>query len=249
MKKLLFTALFSATALLYAQDKIIVEYRQVNEYDEEKLKQSNAELAQKGGIQFGSMKSPDILYQLEVNDGFLNYDKIESVNNNQGAGNGSFSISVGGEFKNTTSTISEQKFRQEVVLDGKRFTVVSPYNNYNWKITDIEDKILGYKVIKAVSEIDGRKVAAWFAPDIPVNAGPSRINGLPGLVLKSASETGGKMGLIINFTAEKINLNPKKFTKIRPFTAPEISQDEFKKLQDESRKKMMESFSTGVDVK
>lgn len=248
MKKLLFTALFSATALLYAQDKIIVEYRQVNEYDEEKLKQSNAELAQKGGIQFGSIKFPDILYKLEVNEGFLNYDKIQSVNNNQGAGNASFSISVGGEFKNTTSTISEQKFRQEVVLDGKKYTVVTPYKTYNWKITDIEDVILGYKVIKAVGEINGRKVAAWYAPDLPINAGPNQINGLPGLVLKSVTEMGGKMGLIMNFTAEKINKNPKKFTKLKPFTAPEISQDDFKKLQDESRKKMLESFG-GVDLK
>ncbi|WP_322970461.1 GLPGLI family protein [Faecalibacter sp. LW9] len=248
MKKLLFTALFSATALLNAQDKIIVEYRQVNEYDEEKQKQFNAELAQKG-INIGSMEMPKIFYQLEVNQNLLNYDKIESVNNNQGAGGGGFSIHVGGEFKNTTSTITEQKFKQEVVLDGKKYTVVTPYKNYNWKITDIEDTILGYKVIKAVGEINGNKVAAWYAPDLPINAGPNQINGLPGLVLKSASEMGGKMGLIMNFTAEKINKNPKKFTKIKPFTSPEISQEEFKKLQDESRKKMLESFSGGVDIK
>jgi hypothetical protein len=60
MKKLLFTAIFSATALLNAQDKIIVEYRQVNEYDEEKQKQFNAELAQKG-INIGSMEMHLIL--------------------------------------------------------------------------------------------------------------------------------------------------------------------------------------------
>jgi len=247
MKKLLFTFLLSTT-FIQAQDQLIVEYRQLNEYDEEKQKQFNAELAQKG-IQPGSMKFPDIFYQLEINQGVLNYDKLEVLNNNQGSGNSSFSINVGGEHKNTTSTITDQIFRQEVLLDGKKYTVVEPYSTYNWKITDIEDQILGYKVIKAVGELEGKKVAAWYAPDLPVNAGPNRVNGLPGLVLKSVSEVGGKLGIIMNFTAEKINLNPKKFTKLKPSNASEISQQEFKKLQEESRKKMMENLSSEIDFK
>lgn len=248
MKNLLITALFAIVTTVSAQEQVIVEYRQKNEFDEEKVKQSNAELLKKG-IQVGSMSFPDIFYQLEVNHGVLNYDKLEVVNNNQGAGNGAFSIHVGGEFKNTTSTISEQKFKTEVTLDKKKYLVVKPYQTFNWKITDIEDKILGYKVVKAVAEKDGKKIAAWFAPDIPINAGPNEINGLPGLVLKSIEELGGNMGTIMTFTAEKINLNPKKFTKIKPSNALEITKEEFKKLQDESRKKMMESFGTGVEVK
>ena len=53
----------------------------------------------------------------------------------------------------------------------------------------------------------------------------------------------------MTYEADKINLKPKKLSKVKPINGKEISQEEFKKLQDESRQKMRESFSIGVDKK
>ena len=52
-----------------------------------------------------------------------------------------------------------------------------------WRITEQHDEHLGYKVTRAVGEAAGQLVEAWFAPDIPVSAGPVLYGGLPGIIL------------------------------------------------------------------
>ena len=81
-----------------------------------------------------------------------------------------------------------------------------------------------------------------------VDAEPNQINGLPGVILKSISETGSKLGTILTIEAEKISLNPKKLPKQKPLKGTEISPVDYKKLQEESRKNMLKSFE-GVDIK
>lgn len=54
-----------------------------------------------------------------------------------------------------------------------------------WKITTDSINILEYKCIKAVTNFAGRQWIVWFAPDIPANYGPWKLNGLPGAILKA----------------------------------------------------------------
>ncbi|MEQ8627539.1 GLPGLI family protein [Ekhidna sp.] len=56
--------------------------------------------------------------------------------------------------------------------------------NHNWKITSENKEILGFNCQKATLTFRGRKYEAWFAPDIPVAAGPWKFHGLPGLILE-----------------------------------------------------------------
>jgi GLPGLI family protein len=58
-----------------------------------------------------------------------------------------------------------------------------------WDIEDEVKTILGYECNKAVTEYKGRRWTAWFTPDIPVQAGPWKLCGLPGLILE-AYDTG-----------------------------------------------------------
>lgn len=60
-----------------------------------------------------------------------------------------------------------------------------------WEITDSTKNILGYECIKASTDYHGRRWEAWFAPEIPVQNGPWKLEGLPGLILE-ASADGGK---------------------------------------------------------
>ena len=55
----------------------------------------------------------------------------------------------------------------------------------NWVITDETDIILGFPCIKATSNFRGREWIAFFTPDIPVQEGPWKLYGLPGLILKA----------------------------------------------------------------
>jgi hypothetical protein len=43
---------------------------------------------------------------------------------------------------------------------------------------------LGNNCQKALTTFRGRSYIAWFAPDIPLSAGPYKFRGLPGLIVK-----------------------------------------------------------------
>lgn len=55
-----------------------------------------------------------------------------------------------------------------------------------WTVhTDSLTNILGYDCIYATCDFRGRIWEAWFTPEIPINEGPWKLAGLPGLVLKA----------------------------------------------------------------
>lgn len=53
-----------------------------------------------------------------------------------------------------------------------------------WKITNRKSKILDHTVTSAEVNFGGRNWIAWFAPDLPIQEGPYKFRGLPGLILK-----------------------------------------------------------------
>jgi GLPGLI family protein len=55
---------------------------------------------------------------------------------------------------------------------------------FEWKISNETQKILSYNCQKATTTFRGRDYVAWFTLDIPVNNGPWKFGGLPGLILK-----------------------------------------------------------------
>jgi GLPGLI family protein len=54
-----------------------------------------------------------------------------------------------------------------------------------WNITDDTMTILTYPCYKATCCYHGRNWIVWFTMDIPVNVGPWKLHGLPGLILKA----------------------------------------------------------------
>lgn len=54
----------------------------------------------------------------------------------------------------------------------------------NWKISDEKAKIGSYNTQKATADFGGRKWNAWFTSDIPLQDGPYKFHGLPGLIVK-----------------------------------------------------------------
>ena len=55
----------------------------------------------------------------------------------------------------------------------------------NWNITNESMVILSYTCQKATTTFLGRQYEAWFTKDIPINNGPWKLGGLPGLILKA----------------------------------------------------------------
>jgi GLPGLI family protein len=61
-----------------------------------------------------------------------------------------------------------------------------PLPVFDWKMTGEKQLILSYLCQKATATFRGRDYIAWFTMDIPVDNGPWKFGGLPGLILKVA---------------------------------------------------------------
>ncbi len=55
---------------------------------------------------------------------------------------------------------------------------------FNWTILNDKQKIGAYNTQKATTDFGGRKWTAWFTTDIPLQDGPYKFHGLPGLIVK-----------------------------------------------------------------
>lgn len=68
---------------------------------------------------------------------------------------------------------------------------VSEMRKLKWKILPDKQKIGEWNTQKANTEFAGRQWTAWFAEEIPIQDGPYKFHGLPGLIIKmeDASKT------------------------------------------------------------
>ena len=81
-------------------------------------------------------------------------------------------------FKTKKETITTN-LRSQVSIYEEEITAL------NWNITNESMVILSYTCKKATTTFLGRQYEAWFTTDIPINNGPWKLGGLPGLILKA----------------------------------------------------------------
>ena len=67
---------------------------------------------------------------------------------------------------------------------GSNYQYEDELSDMKWKIEKDTSTILTYKCQKAVTEFRGRSWEAWFTSEIPINNGPWKFGGLPGLIMK-----------------------------------------------------------------
>jgi GLPGLI family protein len=101
-----------------------------------------------------------------------------------------------------TSTIDYFYFSKEQKLFAKErlindYIVEEEPTKIAWKITKDTANFSGISCKKATAFFKGRTWNAWFAPDMPFQSGPWKLNGLPGLIIEASDKTG-----TIKFTFE-----------------------------------------------
>ena len=105
-----------------------------------------------------------------------------------------------GVFKDMSNSITWPKFTYRVIKTyptmetqyaeaiSSGFTPVNlAYNEtpvFNWKIGSETMKIGEYNTQKATTTFGGRMWTAWFSKDLPMQDGPYKFSGLPGLIVK-----------------------------------------------------------------
>lgn len=66
-----------------------------------------------------------------------------------------------------------------------------PFSEIEWDIVEDSTKtILDYQCITATTDYHGRKWTVWFTPEIPMQDGPWKLRGLPGLILEASEPSG-----------------------------------------------------------
>ena len=96
---------------------------------------------------------------------------------------------------------------------------------------DVEDE-------DAEPEMEEITVTAWYAPEIPVNNGPGRYQGLPGLILEIED---GSLSLLCS----KIVLNPKDKKEIaKPTKGKKVNQEKFDQIMEKKMQEMSERYNS-----
>ena len=66
-----------------------------------------------------------------------------------------------------------------------------PFSEIDWEIAEDSTKtILDYQCVMATADYHGRKWTVWFTPEIPMQDGPWKFCGLPGLVMEASEPSG-----------------------------------------------------------
>ena len=87
---------------------------------------------------------------------------------------------------------------------------------FEWTLTDSIEEVCGHPCKTATTTFRGRNWTAWYCEEIPVNNGPAKFSGLPGLILKVQDD---KNEHIIE--AMQVRKSDKEFGyKIRSFLIP-----------------------------
>lgn len=130
---------------------------------------------------------------------------------------------------NYYKNLATKKYVNQKDFLGKQFIIRNTLKTINWQ-KENEVKTIGkYTCFKATAKIskengETTKVVAWYTVDIPVQEGPGKYWGLPGLILEVQTED-------VVFICTKIELDKKDDIVIKkPKKGKKISNVKFEKL-------------------
>lgn len=130
-------------------------------------------------------------------------------------------------------------------IGGDIFYYTEKLPKFNWDILTDTVTILNYKCQKAITTFRGRTYFAWFCNQIPINSGPYKFCGLPGLIMR-IGDTGNNY--IYDFIGIE-NLFPKRMFELNTNGSIRTTREKFFHLQKYSFDNPWESLrNNGVTV-
>ncbi|RLD65871.1 MAG: hypothetical protein DRI95_07795 [Bacteroidetes bacterium] len=215
MKKLI-SLLLLISSIIYGQEKnytLEIDYiYTLNFTNLSSIYQINTKL---------TFNNNESIYEMDHLNSFANYDNVVDVDDNiQLAIKSNENEFVFKSFKNNDVYYSDMISMKKFDIKSKLDTIMS------WTLSSETKNILGYTCQKAVTEYGGRYYVAYFTSEIPIQNGPWRFHGLPGVILEveSADNVFAIRATIINSNTSNIKIN-------NPFnTKTVIAWDTFLKI-------------------
>ncbi|SMP30341.1 GLPGLI family protein [Chryseobacterium profundimaris] len=152
-----------------------LSYSQTNRfYYEVKLRNSNADDYRTSGMVLDVNPESIKFYD----EDFIEVDSLNKAAEEKKVGYGS-----------RASTKTDQlivrkpnSFKNTWYRDFFDYFAVQTNDDMSWKILPETTTYQGYNLQKAITEFGGRSWTAWFCKEIPINEGPYKFRGLPGLI-------------------------------------------------------------------
>lgn len=107
-----------------------------------------------------------------------------------------------------------------------------------WKLVKDTASFSGIHCQKATASFKGRNWIAWYAPELPFQNGPWKLNGLPGLIIEAYDD---KKQVQFQFTGIE-NVTSANVNDDNPFLGKEI------KLPDDAKKTSIKEFNRLLDL-
>ena len=209
-------------------------------------------------IQASLKKQMEQNYVLSFNQTESTWKKEESLGGGPAtasSGGAVFMVASSGEGSTLYKNIADQTYLEDHEMMEKAYLVKDNLTPEEWELSGETKKVGNYTAQKAsftkivdskrfstgMTEMENVKdtlqITVWFTPEIPVSHGPENYFGLPGLILEVQN-------LGRTLICEKIELNPSADPVVieRPSKGKEITLAEFKKIQEEGMKQMMNRY-------
>ena len=110
---------------------------------------------------------------------------------------------------------------------------------FSWLITGRKKIISGYETQLATCLFRGRSYEAWFAPSIPISAGPNLFGGLPGLILELRSVDGDH-----HFRLDALQKRSADIVEWEVRLVKEVSRPQFRDYCQRLHKHPMQTFKS-----
>ena len=178
-------------------------------------------------------KKSDFLSYIKFKSDSAKTKNLQDLRKN-GQGSLSFNYKFGESKFN--ETISKNYAQKEVVFEKQLFDKIFniKYNcDFRWKISEEKSYLLDYPVQKATTEFGGRTWVAWFTTEIPIQDGPYKFYGLPGLILKISDLEDVYIYEIKSIVKEENDISERNFGSEN---AIKISSDKWSKIWNNYKK-------------
>jgi GLPGLI family protein len=109
-----------------------------------------------------------------------------------------------------------QKLLTEDYVLATEYLITGPMPAIDWKISSDTATFGGLHCQKATGHFKGRDYIVWFCPDLPVHAGPWKLNDLPGVIV-DAHDT--KNEVIFQFDG----VEKAVFTEVKPIAGANVA--------------------------